>query len=187
MKVGWLIVEVWEAIINRRSVRKFLDKPIEDKLLLKLVEAARWAPSGSNIQSWHFIIARDKLRIKKIQALAPGMFGNPMAVIVICTDLDLAERKGGKLGRNVLSLIDAAIAAQNIALAAIDLGLGTCIIRSFNPEGLQIMLKLPSLIVPQLLISVGYPEEIPLPPRRRELVEIVSWEEYDGKEITSGQ
>ncbi|MGI9953074.1 nitroreductase family protein [Moorellaceae bacterium AZ2] len=177
-------MEVWEAITQRRSIRNFLPEPVEEAILLKLVEAGRWAPSGSNIQPWHFIIVRDKARIKKIEAFAPGMFGNPAAVVAICTDLELAEKKGGRLGREIMSLIDAGIAAQNIALAAVDMGLGTCIIRSFNPQAVQEILQLPPAIVPQLLVSVGYPEKIPPAPRRKELEEIVSWEEY-GKKVSS--
>jgi nitroreductase len=171
-------MEVWEAIVTRRSVRAFQPNDIEDPILLKLVEAARWAPSGSNIQPWHFIIIKNELQIKKIKAFSPGMPGIPGALIVIATDLGLAEKKGGKLARNVLSLMDAALAAHNIALAAVDIGLGTCMVRSFNPEALQEILKLPSEIVPQLIMAIGYPAKIPPAPKRKELKEIISWEIY---------
>ncbi|MEW8959989.1 MAG: nitroreductase family protein [Moorella sp. (in: firmicutes)] len=171
-------MDVWEAITKRRSIRAFKAQEVTDALLLKLVEAGRWAPSGSNIQPLHFVLIRAPGQIKKIQAFAPGMSGGPPAVIAICADLALAERRGGKLGREVMCLMDAAMAAQNIALAAVEMELGTCVIRSFNPQAVQSILKLPQEIVPQLLVTVGYPTKIPTAPKRKDLEKITSWEEY---------
>ncbi|MGB9792196.1 MAG: nitroreductase family protein [Thermacetogeniaceae bacterium] len=171
-------MDVCEAIIKRRSVRSFSDRTVEKELLIRLIEAAIWAPSGSNIQPWHFVVVTDEEQRSKIKAFAPGLAGVPPALIVICTDMDLCERKGGRLGRDVLSLMDAAFAAQNINLLAVELGLGTCVVRSFNQSAIQGILKLPGYLVPQLLIAVGYPEKIPMAPGRRNIQDVISWERY---------
>lgn len=171
-------MEVWEAIFKRRSIRSFRDEPVDNDLLIKLVEAAIWAPSGSNIQPWHFIAVSCEEQKAKIKPFAPGLTGMPPALLVICTDLALCERKGGRLGRDVISLMDAAFAAQNINLMACELGLGTCVIRSFNQGAIQEILKLPPQLVPQLIVSVGYPERAPQAPKRRSVQEVMSWERY---------
>jgi nitroreductase len=112
--------------------------------------------------------------------LSPGLLGNPPAVIVICQDIAEAERKGAKLGKELLSLMDSAMAAQNIILAAYAEGLGTCIVCSFHPGGVQKLLRLPDYIAPQILISVGVPVSVPKPPKRN--FNIVSFQEYIGND-----
>lgn len=174
-------MEVFDCIVKRRSIRVYEKREVSDELLWKLVDAGRWAPSGSNIQPLHYIIVRTPEQIKKVKAFTPGMSAMVPAVIAVCTDLDLAARKGGKLGCEILAVLDAAMAAQNILLMATDLGLGTCVIRSFNPGAVQTVLNLPETIMPQLLVSVGYPARTPKPPRRKEMEAITSWEAYQGK------
>ncbi|AFV11909.1 nitroreductase [Thermacetogenium phaeum DSM 12270] len=171
-------MDVRRAIFERRSIRSFHDRPVDKELLIKLVEAAIWAPSGSNIQPWHFIAVSCEEQKARVKAFAPGLTVLPPAMLVICTDMDLCERKGGRLGRDVLSLMDAAFAAENINLMAVELGLGTCVIRSFNQAAVQEVLRLPRHLVPQLIISVGYPKKIPVRPRRRDVAEVLSWEGY---------
>lgn len=173
-------MEVYDCITKRRSVRVYEKREVSDEFLRKLVDAGRWAPSGSNIQPLHYIIIRTPEQIMKVKAFTPGMLNEAPAMIAVCTDLELAKRKGGKLGRE-LAILDAAMAAQNILLMATELGLGTCVIRSFNQEAVQTVLKLPETIVPQLLVSVGFPARIPKPPRRKALETITSWEEYKEK------
>ena len=89
---------------------------------------------------------------------------------MICQDLDEAERKGGKLGRDVLSLMDTALAAQNIMLTAYEQGLGTCLVASFHPGALQKVVGLPASIVPQLLMSLGYSNVKTQAPKRNNKV-----------------
>lgn len=171
-------MRVYDCIVKRRSIRLYEKRIVSDELLRQLVDAGRWAPSGSNIQPLHYVIVRTPEQIKKIKAFTPGMSTVVPALIAVCSDLELAGRKGGKLGVEVLAVLDAAMAAQNILLRAVELDLGTCVIRSFNPEAVQAILKLPKTIIPQLLISVGYPAKIPKPPLRKEIEAITSWETY---------
>jgi len=170
-------MRVFEAIKGRRSIRKFEKRLIEEKILRKLVEAGVWAPTGGNVQTWVFIIVTDSDRIRKIKAVSPGILGIPSALIVVCQDKELAYKKGGELGRDILSIMDAAMASQNIMLQAYDEKIGSCAILSFYKKGVQNLLNLPEQIVPELIISLGYPAESPKPPKRK-FEEVCFFEEY---------
>jgi nitroreductase len=111
-------MELWEAIKGRRSVRAFLDRPIERDLLERLLEAAIWAPSGGNAQTWRFVVIDDPTQIRRVRIVSPGLLGDPAAVIAVCQDLTMARAKGGELGETFLTPIDAAMATQNLLLAA---------------------------------------------------------------------
>jgi nitroreductase len=160
-------MDIWTAIKNRRSIRKLTAEAVEERVLKDLVlEAGIWAPSGGNAQSWRFLVITDPKILHKLKLVSPGLLGIPNSVIVICQDLANALEKGGKLGVKTLSLMDTAMAAQNIMLAAYAVGLGTCPIASFHPEAVQAITGLPAHIYPQLLISVGFPGANPPAPKR---------------------
>lgn len=170
-------MRVFEAIKGRRSIRKFEDRSIEKKILQKLVEAGVWAPTGGNAQTWVFIIITDSNRIRKIKAVSPGILGIPSTLIVVCQDKELAYKKGGEIGRNILSIMDVAMSSQNIMLQAYDEKIGSCAVLSFYKKGVQILLSLPERIVPELVISLGYPAESPKPPKRK-FEDVCFFEEY---------
>lgn len=160
-------MQVFDIIKKRRSVRFYTDEAIEEAKLKKLVEAAIWAPSAGNIHAWNIVIVQRKQDIERIKAVSPGVLGNATALVILCADREKAYDKGGEVGRDVLSIMDIAIAAQNICLEAIELGLGSCIIRSFNQAAVRELLDLPKNIAPELVVSLGYPRSIPNPPSRR--------------------
>jgi len=160
-------MDIWTAIKNRRSIRNFTADPLEERELKDLIlKAGIWAPSGGNAQNWRFIVITDQKILNKLKLVSPGLLGVPQAIIIICQDLVDALEKGGELGVKTLSLMDTAMAAQNIMLAAYAVGLGTCPIASFHPEAVQRIMGLPVHIYPQLLISVGFSRENPPAPRR---------------------
>ena len=164
-------MDVWEAIQGRRSIRSFRSDPVPEDLIRKLIlEAGIWAPTGGNAQTWRFAVVTDHDLIRKIRMVAPGILGDPPVVVVICQDLEEAERKGSKLGRDLLSFMDTALAAQNIMLTAYEQGLGTCLVASFHPGAVQKILRLPPSIVPQLLMSLGYPNIKTQAPKRNNKV-----------------
>ena len=171
-------MDVLEAIRSRRSIRKFKTDPIPDDLLIKILDAGRWAPSGSNIQPWLFIVVKDPKILKLVKMFSPGLFGDPPVVIAICSDKKRAFEVGGELARDYLTVTDCSMAAQNMMLAAHALGLGTCVIKSFSAQAIKKILKLPKHIEPELLLSIGYPDEQPSPPLRRPLEEITFLDEY---------
>jgi len=169
-------LDLIEAIKTRRSIRTFADTTVEKESLLELVNAGVWAPSAGNMQVWRFIIITDSNQIEKIKNLSPGIFSKPKAVIAVCSDFDEATKKSGLQGER-FAIIDASMAAENILLAAHDKGLGTCIIGSFHELALQKLLKLPPNIKPILLIILGFPAEVPKPPKRK-FEDIIWWEVF---------
>jgi nitroreductase len=168
-----------EIIQGRRSVRKFKPDPVPREALLELLEAAVWAPSGSNAQAWRFVVVTQEAVMKKIKMVSPGLLGDPPAAIVIAQDMERIKRKGGKMGHESLSKMDSAMAAQNILLSAFDQGLATCVIASFHPTAVGKLLGMPEHIQPQLMVSVGQPAVSPKPPPRL-FEEVIWWEKYDG-------
>jgi len=172
-------MELMEAIRGRRSVRKYLDRPVSREVIAQIVEAGTWAPSGGNIQPVRYVVVDDPRQVAKLQTISPGMIGSrPAAVIVLATDKGLAYEQGGELGRDTMSIMDAAMAAQNIELVAHGFGLGTCTIKSFSPRAVAALLGIPQPIVPELMISLGYPAETPQAPRRKPLSEVLHWGRY---------
>jgi len=117
-------MDVFEAIEKRRSIRNYEPTPVPREKLEKILEAARLAPSASNVQPRHFIVVTD---VEKREALSGGMFASFLkqapVVIVACGD----EKKAPKW-----HAIDVAIAVENMVVAATGEGLGTCWIGSFD-------------------------------------------------------
>lgn len=173
-------MDLLSIIKGRRSIRSFQDKEISREHLITILEAGIWAPSGSNIQPWEFILVDDETMIKKIKLLSPGLYGVPKALIVLCINEKKSE-KAGRQGRS-LAVMDISMAAQNMMLMAYSLGLGSCPIVSFNKQGLKQLLDMPEEVDPVLMISLGYPEEWPSPPARRPLEEVVHVNGY-GKHL----
>ena len=169
-------MEVFDDIKKRRSIRFYTDEAIDEDRLKKLVEAAIWAPSAGNIHAWNIVIVQRKEDIEQLEAVSPGVLGNLTTLMILCTDKEKAYGRGGEVGRDVLSRMDIAIAAQNICLEATELGLGSCIIRSFNQNAVAELLDLPENIMPELLVSLGYPRRIPNPPSRRRVEDtVIRW------------
>lgn len=170
-------METWESLKNRRSIRAFTPDPVPEEMLKRLIlEAAIWAPTAGNAQTWRFIVVTDPKLLGKIKMVGPGILGNPPAVIVICQDLDEATKKGDRIAKDVLTWMDTAMAAENIMLAAHAEGLGTCAVLSFNETATQTLLQLPLNIVPQLLISIGIPKAPAKAPGRK--LEVVWFNGY---------
>lgn len=155
--VGVMKLNLFEAIKDRRSIRRYQDQEISDEILVSLVESAHWAPSAGNINPRYFLSVKNPRTIEAIKSLSPGMFGNPAAVIVLCADRAKAQEKAGTNGY-IYSIMDVAMAAQNLLLTAHALGLGSCVIRSFHAQAIGSLLRFPEHIVPELLVSLGYPE-----------------------------
>lgn len=170
-----------EVVKKRRSIRKFKDKPVERTLLLELVEKASLAPSASNLQAWKFCIVDDPALVRKVDMFSPGLSGKPPVIIAVCSDYGYAEAKTSGSNYKVYGCImDASMAAENLMLAAVEAGLGTCAIKSYNDAAVRKLLKLPEHLHLELLISVGYPSDEPKMPKRKSREEIVffnGWEE----------
>ena len=168
-------MELKKALFERRSVRQFEEKEVERELLQELLIAGIWSPTAGNIQPWMFFCVTERSRIHRIQVVSPGMLGNPQALVCVCSDQNRAFEKAGQGGKT-LALMDCAMAAQNIMLRAHDLGLATCVIRSFNQTAVRELLEAPAHVLPELLITIGYTDKKPPTPTRN--ADLIHWEYY---------
>lgn len=161
--------QVLETIKSRRSVRKYQTEQITDDELEKILEAAIYAPSGHNDQSWHFTIIQDKELINEIsdgaKAVMRTMDVEWIAKMGAIEDLNIFHRaptaiivSGNK--EAVTPLVDCAAAVQNILLAAESLDIGSCWIGFakfffINPENMK-KFQIPDGYEVHFGVALGY-------------------------------
>jgi nitroreductase len=167
-------MDVMQAIKGRRSIRQFTSKTIEKDKLQVLLEAARWAPSASNRQEWRFVVVTSPAQRELLRKFAPGINATPAAFVVVCAEM----QPDAKEWEQRLYMADCAIASQNIMLAAYEMGIGTCVVLSYDKAAITEILELPDNVEPMLVVTLGYPAETPQPPPRHELSEMVFQERY---------
>lgn len=154
-----------EAILNRRSIRKYTNDPVSDDDIKKLLEAGMSAPSAGNEQPWHFIVIKDKNIMDGIMKVHPysQMLKEASAAIIVCGDIDAQKYEG-------FWIEDCSAATENILIEVVELGLGAvwCGIypHEDRTEGIKKLLNLPSNIIPLSLIPIGYPAESKDPSNR---------------------
>lgn len=136
--------------------RKFIDKPVEKEKLDLLLYAAGRAPQGGNMPVREFLVVTDPQYMKLLRGTTPSFLANSPAAIVICTDLEKALEAMGVQGRDVLSLLDAGAAAENIALEALELGLGVSFVRSATTEAVKKVLGIPDRCRIDIIVGIGY-------------------------------
>lgn len=155
------MMETIQALTARRSIRKFADRPVDRETLEQLVQAACAAPTASNLQAWRFVMVTDADLVRKVDLVSPGLSGHPPVILVICSDLEEVARRGSAHSLEYGCMMDAAMAAENLMLRAVDLGLGTCAIKSYNEAAVRKVLRLPDTARIELLVTIGYPEGEP--------------------------
>jgi len=170
-------VELKEAIKKRESIRDYEDKPVPEEKLLRVLEAARLAPSGGNRQQWKFVVVReDKKRHELSQAAAGQTFvGKAPVVIAAVSTMPENIMKCGVPGYAV----DLAIAVDHMTLAAVDEGLGTCWIGAFSQEEARDILKIPESCRIVSLLTLGFPRQPGRPKVRKSIDEIVCYETFE--------
>lgn len=170
-------MDVFEAIKKRRSVRKFTNKNVPEDIIQQLLEAAIWAPSGGNLQTWHFIVVRNSKIKAGLTDATRGqgcIYGAPVVIVVCCNYLK--STKYGERGAELFTLHDTGAAIQNILLTATSLGLGTVWVGAFDElKAAEVLGLNHSEIRPVALIPVGYPGEFPKGPGRKPLREVVDY------------
>ena len=151
-------MDTLDAIHTRRSIRRYLDTPVGEELVQKLLAAAMQAPSARNQQPWQFVVIDQRAVLAEIPEFMPNaamVAGAPLAILV-CGDLDLEKSQG-------YWVVDCAAAAENMLLAAHALGLGACWCgvypREKRMEGLRKLIGLPQNVIAHSLIVIGQPAE----------------------------
>lgn len=172
------IVDIFEAIAIRSSIRSYRPDPIEEDKLQRILEATRLAPSAINDQPYKFIVVRDaRLR----QELARACHGQmlvaeaPLAVVVC------GFRPRARIGGYTDSmLVDGAIALTHLILCAAAEGLGTCWLGAFDNEDVKAVLGIPAEVQVVAVTPLGYPTEPleRLSKRRKSLKELVCEDKF---------
>jgi len=158
------MVDVYDAIAKRRTVRRFKQDEIPLETLKRLVDAARVAPSGANLQPLKYIIVRSKKLVDAIFPLVawagyiapkgnPPEGERPTAYIIILADTNIHK---GDCGHDV------GAAAENLMLAAMAEGIGTCWMGAIDRPQIAEVLQIPEHLKIDTLISLGLPAEAPL-------------------------
>lgn len=177
-----------DLVKHRRSVRGFIDKPVEREKVMKCLEAARLAPSACNSQPWKFIIVDDKeLKERLCKAAFGGIYAlnsfcktAPVIVVVVSEKSKFIARIGEMFRGTKYYLIDIGIACEYFVLQAEDLGLGTCWIGWFNERAVKRMLNVPQQKKIDILLALGYYERAKLGQEhgREPLGKIASFNSY---------
>lgn len=168
---------------SRRSIRKYLDKPVEREKILACLEAARLAPSAENVQPWRFIIIDDPLLKNEFANHAFSGIYSPTrfaakapVIIVLLAKLDILANRIGKQIQGIhFFLLDNGIAGEHLVLQAQELGLGTCWIGWFNIRKVRKFLKIPRKYKIISLISMGYPAVQIEKPRKMLALTEIAW------------
>ena len=165
---------VSELIRTKRAVRQFTDEPLSEEAIRSILHAGRRAQSSKNTQPWHFIAIRDRETLRQLAQCgkyAGHLAGAPFAIALVASTAE-----GFDLGQ----------AAASMQLAAWDLGIGSCIASTWEPEKAKAILEVPQDLHFDVAISFGYPlhgDEHPSAPKsngRKPFDEVVFWERWGG-------
>lgn len=165
------------SIFTRRSIRAYIDRPVEDEKIERILRAAMQAPSAKNAQPWEFIVVRNKetlAAISEMHAFA-GMAKNAAAAIVTLADTRRSDPSLPWFAS------DMAACTQNILLQIVEEGLGGVWLGFYpRPErilNLREYFALPDYIMPFSVVPFGYTER-ENKFKDRYLPERVHWERY---------
>lgn len=180
-------------IKTRRSIRNYLNKPVPEEVIRRIIDAGRYAPSGFNFQPWRFVVIESKEMLEKLSDFAKPVLLEKLAGRTDALAVSYMERLEDRnynlfynapalvlvLGRknNPLSDYDCTLCGGNIIHAAHSLGIGSCWVGNAGviqqSEELMAELKIPvnyKIVAP---IVLGYPRDTPPPPEKRE--PSISW------------
>jgi nitroreductase len=196
-------MELSDVIALRRSIRKFKQEDISADTVRLLLDAARLAPSGSNIQPARFIVAQSRAAKEALGGFTPYKFIVKASVVFVCcadlTTISTRDKRVGELleagafdgvevnfdnnapystvmdteAAKAYLAMNVAIAVEHIVLKAVDLGLGSCWLGRFDKDKLKEHLKLDENTYPIVLLPVGYPDQTPKARPRFDLDKLV--------------
>jgi nitroreductase len=164
-------MDAMEAIARRRSVRAFTSVPVPLKILERIVDAGRLAPTARNVQPWEFIVVTDAAVRRELAGLAttgPFIADAPVCIAVFCKDTKYW-------------LEDGCAATENIIIAARAYGLGHCWVAGDKKPyaaAVAALLRAPASYRLVSLVAIGYAKEEPPPPPKRPLAELLHWEKF---------
>jgi len=178
-----------QLIHSRRSIRRYIPRPVERDKILACLDAARIAPSASNSQTWRFLVIDDPdLKTRFAKVAFSGIYANcrfaveAPVLILITAKLDFVTHQLGKQIQGIpFFLIDIGISGEHLILQAEEFGLGTCWIGWFDMRKTRKFFKIPRTFKIVSLISMGYYEKRPPRDRVRKPLDEIAWfNRFDG-------
>jgi len=177
-----------EVIANRRSIRKYNSKNVEEELVYKLLESARMAPSGSNTQPWNFIIVRsDAIKEEIVKADSNQQWMKDASVFIVCIadircrikdEREIYLDENSELYELKQIIRDTAVAIDHIMLEAENLGLSTCWTGAYKQDEMRPIMNIPNDKYVVGVITIGYADEERKPAPRRHLEDMVRYEKW---------
>ena len=187
----------FDLAATRSSVRRYHpDRPVSDEHLAAILEAARLAPSASNVQPWRFVVVRDPaVKARFVEEAFSGIYQGSRRIVApvylaLCGvhgAMDVASRAAGHAS---YTLTDCGIAGEHAVLAAADRGLGTCWIGMFDRRRARRLLGIPGGVNLIALIALGWPAEparAAQPVERRKPLSAIAWLDAWGAPFCGGQ
>jgi len=168
-------MDVWAAIRTKRMVRRFAPRPLAAEHLTQVVDAGRHAGSSKNEQRWDFVVVEDRDRLRALSEVGPyaGHVAGAAAAVALVTPDPRAP------GASLSLAWDAGLAAENMMLAAWELGIGSCPGTVYDQSTARAVLGYPEDRFCGWVLSFGYPanpEDLARPPKkggRKPLDEVV--------------
>jgi nitroreductase len=173
-------MDAWTAIVRKRAIRSFADRPLEAGHVERILQAGRHAGSAKNRQRWDFVVCRDREHLRELSAVGPyagHLAGAALAIALVTPD-------PGPLEAPPSIMFDLGLAAENMMLAAWELGIGSVPATVYEHELAGRLLGLPANRRCEFLVSFGYPADeglLTAPPRpggRKPLDSIVHEERW---------
>lgn len=166
-----------EEIINRRSIRGYLPRPVEKEKLERVLEAGRLAPTAKNAQDWKIIVVEDENTrrglVKTAASHQPFLSTAPILLAACATNPEYIM-----MCNQPAYPIDLGIVLDHISLQAVREGLGTCWIGSFDEGGTRRVLGIPPHIRVVQLMSLGYYHSLPEPKSRKSRTQLFKWNRW---------
>ena len=163
----------FDAVLEkRRSVRRYRETPVPRESILRVLEAARLAPSAGHRQPWHFIVVEDEAARERLAGRSGWAAKAPVMIVGVADPVASPSWYMNDMG----------IAFEHIVLAATSLGLGTCWMGQTRRDAeVKEILGIPDELRVIALTPLGEPDETPGPKERKSLGEIVSWGKFGGR------
>ena len=165
-------MEFDEVLKSRRSIRRYKGTPVPRESIVKVLEAARIAPSAGHRQPWHFVVVEDEGARERLAGRSSWAAEAPVIIVAVADPVASPRWYMNDMG----------IAFEHIVLAATNLGLGTCWMGQTRRDAeVKEILGIPDELKVIALTPLGEPDETRGPKDRKSLEEIVSWEKFGGK------
>lgn len=176
-------MNLFEAILNRRTCKSYSQRPIEFEKIVQVVQAAMHAPSAGNRQNWQFTIITDRSKLQDLYHCCMEqdvLLSAPMGILVTF-NTDMSKKFYGLRGSKLYSIQDCACAIQNMSLAAESFGLRTTWIGAFDEEKIASMFGVPGNVRAQAIILLGYPDDEPEEKRIKSVEEVLFFNKFGAR------